>query len=184
MVYTHLGNNTYIGDNRDEVPISENAVHTDVNTGDISQYANGQWNIRTYGGRANMLAATWQIERTLNNIGTSYTDIYPTLFEGVPLGIDMTGYTKVGIVLCWNKNGGTGRHDFRIIDNNPSDPKVLLSSELLPNGIETGTKQHYNIQIPSSFKNPEFVGRIKIQAKSDVGTDDPIFYAVWVYLIR
>lgn len=118
---------------------------------------------------------------TLTNIGTTYVNVFPAFYNGFPIPIDTTGFTKLGIVLLWNKNGGTGRHDVRLIDNN-GDNDVLISTEAMPSGLPSGTTKNYDIIIPSEFEN--FRGELRIQAKSTVGTDDPIFDGLLIYLIR
>ena len=181
MVYNHIGNNVYFGDNRDEIPISQNAVHFNINTGDISRYYNGQWNTTSFGGRTDQLFASILRQLTLTNIGTSYVDVFPGFYNGFPIPIDTNGFSKLGIILLWNKNGGTGRHDVRLINNtNPSE--VLVSTELMPSGLPNGTTKDYNIPIPTEFMN--FRGELRLQAKSDVATDDPIFDGLLIYLIR
>lgn len=127
------------------------------------------------------LFLNWQIQMTLTNIGTTYKDIYPAAFDGLPLGLDTSGYTKLGIVVAWGKNSGTGRHDLRIV-NNADDTQVLVHSEGISGGMVTGTRRHYDIDIPAQFEN--FRGEVKLQAKSTVETDNPIFYGLWGYLIR
>lgn len=117
----------------------------------------------------------------ITNIGTSYADVFPAFYNGFPIPIDTTGYTKLGVVLLWNKNGGTGRHDARLIDHNGNND-VLISTELMPSGLPSGTTKNYDIPIPEEFEN--FRGELRIQAKSSVGTDDPVFDGLLIYLIR
>lgn len=117
----------------------------------------------------------------LNNIGTSYVNVFPALYNGFPIPVDTKGYTKLGIVLLWNKNGGTGRHDVRLIDNNGVND-VFISTEAMPSGLPSGRTKNYDIDIPTEFTN--FRGELRIQAKSTVETDNPIFDGLLIYLIR
>lgn len=186
MTNHHLGNNWHIdrwddGDRREDLPSVEKTVHIDADTGVFSYFINGAWNTVTNNTRTDCLFLNWQIQMTLTNIGTTYRDIYPAAFDGLPLGLDTTGFTKLGVVLAWGKNGGTGRHDFRIV-NNANPNQVLADTESIEGGMVTGTRRYYGIDIPSNFEN--FRGEVKIQAKSSVGTDGPIFYGLWGYLIR
>ena len=135
MVYNHIGNNVYFGDNRDEIPISQNAVHFNINTGDISRYYNGQWNTTSFGGRTDQLFASILRQLTLTNIGTSYVDVFPAFYNGFPIPIDTNGFSKLGIVLLWNKNGGTGRHDVRLINNTINTGTSTFT--LRKNGVDT-----------------------------------------------
>jgi hypothetical protein len=118
---------------------------------------------------------------TKTNIGTSYVNIFPAFYDGVPIPIDTKGYTKIGIVLLWNKNGGTGRHDVRLINNNGAN-EVFVSSEAMPSGLPSGRTKNYDITIPEDFTN--FRGELRLQGKSTVATDSPIFDGLWIYLIR
>lgn len=186
MTRTHLGNNVYIywsktlGDTIDNLAIDK-AVAIDCDTGKISQYWSGSWHDSVFSTKTDGLFLTWQIQMTLTNIGTTYKDVYPSAFEGLPLGLDTSGYTKLGIVVAWGKNGGTGTHNIRIV-NNADDTQVLVHSEGISGGMVTGTRRYYNIEIPEDFI--DFRGEVKLQAKSSVDTDDPIFYGLWGYLIR
>lgn len=183
----HIGNNIYImrsnnGDTENDIPAIQNAVVFDIDSGRIYHYSGNAPNIASFGSRTDQLFLTWQIQMTLTNHGTVYKDIYPALFDGLPLGLDTSGFTELGIVVAWNKNiGATGRHDLRIV-NAANETQVLVHSEQIPDGMVTGTRRYYNIAIPTEFKN--FRGEVKLQGKSDVGTDDPIFYGLWVYLMR
>lgn len=103
-------------------------------------------------------------------------NIFPTFYDGAPIPIDTTGYTKIGIVLLWNKNGGTGTHTVRLV-NNVNQSEVMISGDVI-----SGRNKNYDIDIPVEFQN--FRGELLLQAKSTVATDDPIFDGLWIYLIR
>ena len=118
---------------------------------------------------------------TLTNIGTSYVDVFPALYNGFPIPVDTTGFKKLGVIILWNKNSGTGRHDVRLINNGGAN-EVFVSTEGMPSGIPSGLTKSYNIAIPQEFHN--FRGELRIQAKSDVATDDPVFDGLLIYLIR
>ncbi len=189
MVYIHIGNNVFFGTDRDEIPNpSTNSVFTNVLTGDLSTFGVNVWTTRSYGGKTdqNVISITRQIP--LTNIGTTYTDIFGAFYDGFPIPLDCNGYTNLGVILLWNKNSGTGIHDIRIINNaNPS--QVFVDSEGIriengyaQDGLKSGRTVNYNVTIPDIFKT--FRGEVRIQAKSTVGTDDPIFDGFWLYLIR
>ncbi|MDR4491374.1 MAG: hypothetical protein R2685_10815 [Candidatus Nitrosocosmicus sp.] len=186
MTLNHVGNNWYIvkesnGDSRDEIPLVQKAVCLNIDRGILSFYSGNVWIDFSFGSKTDQLFLTWQIQMTLTNIGTTYKDIYPAAFDGLPLGLDTSGYSKLGIVVAWSKNSGTGRHDIRIVDNADVN-NVLVNSESILTGMATGTRRYYDIEIPLSFE--DFRGEVKLQAKSDVATDNPIFYGLWGYLIR
>jgi hypothetical protein len=96
--------------------------------------------------------------------------------------VDLKGFSKLGIVLFWNKNGGTGRHDILLVDKNTPTQRTLLSSEGLPSGLVNGVNKSYDYPIPIEFEN--FRGEIYLVGKSTVGTDSPILDGIFLYLIR
>lgn len=119
----------------------------------------------------------------ITNLPSTYTDVFPALYQGNPIAYHNVGYTKAGFTLLWNKNAGTGQHDLRLvkcdIDGNPvGSPDILVEGLNLANG-RTRT---FDFQIPASFLN--FRGFVKLQAKSSVTTDDPILDALWIYNVR
>lgn len=193
MTLHHIGNNWYWGresngDSRDEVPTVEGAIYLDIDNGLISNYTNNAWNNFSFGSRTDQLLMSVTRQLTLNNIGTSYIDIFPAFYDGFPIPIDTTGFTKLGMVVLWNKSSGTGIHDIRLINNaNPSEilvhtENVRIANEWSHDGLKNGRTVSYNIPIPTEFK--KFRGEIRIQAKSTVGTDNPVFDGLLIYLIR
>lgn len=195
MAIKHLGNNFYVGwkadnDNINQVPSIENCIYLEVDTGFIAQFKSGVWNVALFGSKNDQLFASIIRQMPFTNIGTTYKDVFPVLYDGFPIPIDTTGFNNMGIVILWNKNAGTGRHDVRLI-NNADDTKVLSSTESLTTlnggdpttgGIKSGRTTNYNIAIPTDFVN--FRGSLRIQAKSTVAADDPIFDGLLIYLIR
>jgi len=195
MTITHLGNNFYMGwksqdDNISQVPQIDNAIYLEVDTGYIAQYKFGAWTVALFGGKTDQLFASVLRQMPFTNIGTTYKDLFPVLYDGFPIPLDTTGFKNMGVVVLWNKNNGTGKHDLRLI--NHADPtKVLVHTELLDGtnggdpttgGMKSGRTTNYNIPIPSDFIN--FRGELRIQCKSTVASDDPIFDGLLIYLIR
>jgi hypothetical protein len=124
----------------------------------------------------------FDVSITKTNLSTSWTNVIP-FYNGRPFLIDFKGFTKYAIQVFWRKNGGTGRHDLRVINHN-DDSQVLITSEAFPSGLldEPAVNELIGQSIPDNFKT--FRGRIRIQCKSSNGTDDPIFDSLWLYLIR
>ena len=190
-----MGNNWYVGrwiegDRREQLPSIEKTVHIDSDTGIFSYFINGGWNTVTNNTKADQIFVSILRQMPMNNIGTSYTDIFPAFYDNFPIPFSTVGYRSFGIVLLWNKNGGTGRHDVRIVDNADIN-EVLVSSEGLTTenggdtttgGLKSGRTKNYNLELPDHFK--DFRGELKFQAKSSVGTDDPIFDGLLIYNIR
>lgn len=122
----------------------------------------------------------------ITNLPTIFSDLFPALYNGFPIPIHTLGYTKMGFVLLWNKNGGTSNHDLRLVkcDNsgnllpNAGSPDILIQGTNIPSGRTT----NFDFNIPAQFLN--FRGFVKIQGRSGNGTDDPIFDALFIYLIR
>lgn len=110
-----------------------------------------------------------------NNIGTSYTDLF-TNYGGRSFFVDTTGFKKLMYQIYWDINGGIGEHSVRVIDHS-DDTKVLLNVI-----VTNGQNQDTGIIIPEEFKN--FRGRLRIQVKSTVGSDDPICDGIRLLLRR
>jgi len=192
MTIVHLGNNFYIyrtneGDSRDDIPKSNGAICINLTTGIISNCQFDIWSDVSFGARSDQLMISITRQIPFTNIGTSYVDVFAGLYAGFPNGLDTTGFNKLGIVILWNKNGGTGRHDMRLV-NAANVSEVFLSTEgrTVANsgsdGLMNGTTKQYDIDMPTNFKN--WIGEVKIQAKSTVASDDPIFDAFLLYLRR
>ena len=192
MTIIHLGNNVYLyrtseGDLRSNIPSCDNAIAIDFTTGLISNYKFSTWNDVSFGARSDQLMISITRQIPFTNIGTSYVDIFSGLYAGFPNGLDTTGFTKLAIVVLWNKNAGTGRHDMRLV-NAANVAEVVVSTEGRTvaksgsDGLANGTTKDYDITIPALFKN--WIGEVKLQAKSTVASDDPIFDAFILYLRR
>lgn len=119
----------------------------------------------------------------LNALSTSYVDVFPALYSGLPIPIDTTGYEKMGMVLLWNKNGGVGTHTIKFVKCNANgvitQPEQVLRETGTANG---GYLADFNYRIPNEFIN--YTGFVKLQAKSSNGTDSPRFDGLWIYMIR
>lgn len=193
MTIKHIGNNVYYGwksqgDSRDDInPPIQNAVYNEIDTGIISHYSNNAWNTLTNNTKSDQLFASIIKQLSFTDIGTSYVNVFPSFYNGFPIPIDTTGFNYLGIVMLWNKNGGTGRHDARLV-NNANESEVLIHTENMTvensgsDGLKNGRTKNYGINIPAAFQN--FRGELRIQAKSSVATDDPIFDGLLIYLIR
>lgn len=118
----------------------------------------------------------------LNALSVSYVDVFPALYSGLPIPFDTTGYKKMGMVLLWNKNGGAGTHTIKLSKCNANG--VLLNPEqiLRETNVPTGYLSDFNYTIPQDFI--DYVGFIKLQAKSSNGTDNPRIDGLWLYMIR
>lgn len=111
---------------------------------------------------------------TLTNIGTTYKDLY-TDFGGRPFFVDTTGFTSLAIQILWTKIGA-GVQQMRVI-NNADDDQILQSSSLT-----TQSNEFSNVAIPQTYLN--FKGKWRLQVKSTVAGDDPVFAAIYIYLRR
>ena len=186
MTIQHIGNNWYVGrtsqgDNREQIAV-ENAIYLSIDEGTISHNNSGTWNTLSFSTQSDQLAASITLSVVKTNIGTTYGYIYPAFYDNVPLGLDLKGFSKLGIVVFWNKNGGTGRHDILLVDKNTPEQRTLLSSEGLPSGLVNGVNKSYDYPIPAEFEN--FRGEVYLAGKSTVGTDSPILDGIFLYLIR
>jgi hypothetical protein len=195
MTNHHLGNNWYVGrwsegDRREQLPAIQKCVHIDADTGVFSYFTNNAWNTVTNNTKADQIFVSILRQMPMNNIGTVYKDIFPNFYDNFPIPFSTVGYNHFGIVLLWNKNSGTGRHDVRIVDAaNPNE--VLVDSESLDTGnggdpttggLKSGRTKNYNLALPAHFVN--FRGELIFQAKSTVAGDNPIFDGLLIYNIR
>src|SRR5688500_8690421 len=116
---------------------------------------------------------------TKTDIGTTYTNIFPD-FNGRPFFIDTTGFKSMAIQILWNKGvGSTGTHNMRIVDD-ADNTQVIASGSL---GTTANSSDDFpSVSIPEAYMN--FQGKWRLQAKSTVANDDPIFYSVRLYLRR
>lgn len=130
-----------------------------------------------------VLMASSERSITLPNLQTTYTNVYPSMYDGQPIPIDTRGYQKMGFVICWNKNDGLGIHDIRLIkcDMNGGniDGTKILKEQL---NIQTGRSKQFNFDIPTAFM--EFEGFVILQARTNNGIDSPIFDGLWLYLVK
>ena len=118
----------------------------------------------------------------LNNLSTTYTDVFPVFYDGIPIPLDTYGYKKLGMVIMWNKNGGTGTHTIKLSKCNQNGVITQPEEILRENNTSNGYISDFNYSLPTEFIN--FKGFVKLQAKSSNGTDSPIFDGLWLYNIR
>ena len=158
MAITHLGNNLYIyrtgdGDLRSNIPIANNAICIDLTTGIISQYFFNVWVDVSFGAKSDQLIMSITRQVTFTNIGTSYVDVFASFYSGFPHGLDTTAFTKFGVVILWNKNAGTGRHDMRLVDANNPTTGIIIDTEgrTVANsgadGLVNGVTKDYNLSL-------------------------------------
>ena len=125
--------------------------------------------------RSEYLVGAWSTPTglTKTNLGTTYVDVLSSFGnEGQGCDVDGTGRVGFRFYVSWNKNAGSGAHAIQLVSQTTAD--VLASITDLVNGrnIITGT-------LPAFFQDN--VRPVKLQAKSTVSTDDPIFYGARIY---
>ena len=126
----------------------------------------------------------WQVTQNvpLNALSTNYVDVFPAFYSGIPIPLDTFGYKKMGMVILWNKNGGSGTHTIRLAKCN-GNGVITQPEEILREGtITNGYNRDFNYDLPTEFLF--FRGFVKLQAKSSNGTDSPRFDGLWLYNIR
>ena len=125
--------------------------------------------------RSENLVGAWSTPSglTKTNLGTTYTDIMPTSGgEGNGCDVDGTGRVGYRFYVSWNKNVGSGTHSVQLISQTTSDVLATISNAASGRNVATGTLSvYYQDQLRS----------VKLQAKSTVSTDDPIFYGARLY---
>jgi len=119
--------------------------------------------------RSEYLVANWDVPsvgHTKSNIGTTYVDVFTSTTDGCGTDVDGTGKNDFRLYVSWQKNSGSGTHSIQIKDQTTSDVLATIADAATGRNVVTGT-------IPAFFQ--ENVRSIKLQAKSTVSTDDPIF---------
>lgn len=124
--------------------------------------------------RSEHIVGSWSTTSglTKTNLGTTYVDLQPAVgAEGNGCDVDGTGRTGYRLYVSWNKNFGSGTHSVQVISQTTTD---VLATLTVVDGrnVTTGTlSAYYQDQLRS----------VKLQAKSTVSTDDPIFYGARLY---
>ena len=110
---------------------------------------------------------------TKTNLGSTYVDILDSSgSEGNGCDVDGTGSVSYRFYVSWSKNFGSGTHSVRLVSQTTSDVLAEITSAVGGRNVVTGTlSAYYQDQIRS----------VKLQAKSTVSTDDPIFYGARIY---
>ena len=103
MVF-HIGNNVYLGrslegDTTDDVSAVQNAVFIDIDSGIIYHYFNNAWGAASFGTKEDKLIVPILRQMPMNNIGTTYADIFPAFYDNFPIPFSTVGYKNFGIVL-------------------------------------------------------------------------------------
>lgn len=124
--------------------------------------------------RAEYLVGSWTTTGlTKTNVGTTYVDLLPTIGgEGNGCDVDGNGRNDFRLYVSWNKNAGSGTHSLQVISQTTSDVLATAASLLSGRNSVIGT-------IPTFFSNQ--LRSVKLQVKSTVSTDDPIFYGAQLY---
>lgn len=119
---------------------------------------------------------------TKTNVGTTFVNLF-TDFSGRPFFADFTGFTKLAFQTYWTKVGSGSQH-LRIVDDSGGITSDLINTENLGggNGLVTGDNPLANYTIPASYTN--FKGKLRIQVRSTVAADDPVFEGMNIYLRR
>ena len=125
--------------------------------------------------RSEHLVGSWSTTSglTKTNLGTTYVDLQPASgTEGNGCDVDGTGRVGYRFYVSWNKNFGSGTHSVQLISQTTSDVLAVISDTLGGRNSVTGT-------LPAFYQDQ--LRSVKLQAKSTVSTDDPIFYGARLY---
>jgi hypothetical protein len=137
------------------------------------------WNILDYTNNHEDLVGQWTKQRTFTNIGTSFIDIHGDLTNGagLPTFLDTQEKTKIRLNVQWNKIG-TGTQTVQLIlctnFQCTATSSVIVSLDVVSGNNNILTN------IPSNMINS--IGWFKLQAKSTVAGDDPVFQGAFVTL--
>ena len=128
----------------------------------------GTWSPAGGGTAREAVEAIWTDQTTKSNIGTAYVDIYNAVAVGRPQTVDFTGMATFDAELMWDKVG-TGTQAFRVVD---ADDVANVLFELA-NVVDGENDAGGPTALPAWATGKK---RLKPQAKSTTGTDDPIFF--------
>ena len=131
-------------------------------------------------------ALLWTFTKTitLTDIGTTFKNLFAeTGINGRPFFADFTGFTKLAFQTFWRKIG-TGAQHLKIIDDSGVITSDLINTETLGggNGLTSGDNALTNYAIPAPYVG--FKGKLRIQVRSTVATDDPVCEGMNIYLRR
>ena len=162
-------------------PLDVNSKVPTVNLGgagaDNTKFLRGDqtWQVPpTGGGVAWRLAATWSLDVTKSNIGTSFVNCY-TGYNGKQELIAFTGFTQYRVIYHVNKVG-TGTQTWRLLESNGSDVigQIDDTAGAGEHELDTGW-----LSLPAWATNEK---KVHPQGKSTVAGDDPVFRGCHVYL--
>lgn len=117
------------------------------------------------------LVAQWTETASMPNVTTSFRDVYTgTGVEGKPVSVDFSGATRVTAEAQWQRSGtDTGIQDLRAVDADDTGNVLFTLTEM-----QTGRNVRPFTTIPGFARGR--VRRIKLQARSSVGSDDPFLH--------
>ena len=118
------------------------------------------------------LVATWPVDQTKSNIGTSFVNVYTT-GNGDPVRIDTNGKSTVTLIIDWTKVGAGTQ---KCIVTTVTTLQDLITFTNVVSGLNTNATQ----DIPAALENT--IANYKVMCKSTTGTDDPIWLTGQVLL--
>lgn len=117
--------------------------------------------------------ADWHVSMTKTNLPITFGDVYNQAnSDGKSVQIDTNGKTQVKLQVNWNKIG-TGTHTVQVIE-------VGTANVLISMNVVSGRNTTALTPIPAFATNS--VKFYKLQCKTTLATDDPIFEGARIYL--
>lgn len=117
-----------------------------------------------------MIAAQWHTSVTKSNLSSTFVDVYNAAgYDGFPIYVDFRNRKYFAVVIFWNKLG-TGVQSVRAVNNG----NVLFDVEVV-NG-----RNFFNYQDLPAWATG--IKEIRLQCKSTINTDDPIFRGAYIAL--
>lgn len=116
------------------------------------------------------LVANWEEDRTFTNVGTSFVDVYTTGVNGFRRKVNFTGATQYFVQCRWLKVG-TGTTSLQVVDT-ASSANVLATLDDAAAAAEHELEAGYT-NLPAGMTGQLY---LKLQMKSTVSTDDPVFH--------
>ena len=115
------------------------------------------------------------------SLGAVYENVFPNAINNYRIPVDTNGFTMAGIAVVWDKNGGAGTHDLKIVDR-ANEAQTLKEFT----NMSTGMHEDYIIDLETTagghFDNKTLF--LKVMARSSNPADNPIIVGLRVYMRR
>lgn len=158
-------------------PDLNGALGVETDTGLFYLWNGTIWTLQILGGGGGgvgwRLAARWHEARTFTNVGSTFVDVYNLGANGQRQPVNFAGFTQSRFVVHWQKIG-TGTQNVRIWDGTNVLHDLADGAAAAEHELDSGW-----VNLPGTFTGEV---NMRVQAKSTVAGDDPVFRGASLYL--